>query len=51
LQRWREEPLAGRAAIAVVVAGEWIYLLDALAADLERPAQAMIEAAGVPWWR
>jgi uncharacterized membrane protein YccC len=51
LQRWREEPLAGRAAIAVVVAGEWIYLLDALAADLERPAQATIEAAGVPWWR
>jgi hypothetical protein len=51
LQRWRDDPTGGRAAIAVVVAGEWIGQLGVLAADLEEPVSAAVEAARVPWWR
>jgi hypothetical protein len=51
LQRWRDDPAGGRAAIAVVVAGEWIAQLGVLAADLEEPLTVAVEAARVPWWR
>jgi uncharacterized membrane protein YccC len=51
LQRWGEDLMGGRAAIAVVVAGEWIAQLGALAADLEEPVATAVEAARVPWWR
>jgi uncharacterized membrane protein YccC len=50
-QRWRDDRAGGRAAIAVVVAGEWIGQLGVLAADLEEPITAAVEAARVPWWR
>jgi uncharacterized membrane protein YccC len=51
LRRWKEDPAGDRAAIAVVVAGEWLQQLGALATDLEEPVAAAVEAARVPWWR
>jgi uncharacterized membrane protein YccC len=51
VRRWRDDPAGGRAAIAVVVAAEWIGQLGALAADLEEPVAAALQAARVPWWR
>jgi hypothetical protein len=35
LRRWRQDPEAGRTAIAVVVAGEWVQHLATLAMTLE----------------
>ena len=51
LQRWRQDPEAGRAAIAVVVAGEWVEHLRALAVALEKPVAEVVAAARVPWWQ
>jgi hypothetical protein len=34
-----------------MVAGEWIAQLGVLAAGLEEPVAAAVEAARVPWWR
>jgi uncharacterized membrane protein YccC len=51
LRRWRQDPEAGRPAIAVVVAGEWVEHLGGLAAALEKPVAAVAAAARVPWWR
>jgi uncharacterized membrane protein YccC len=51
LWHWRQDPKAGRAAIAVVVAGEWVEHLGALAVALEKPVAEVIAAARVPWWQ
>lgn len=51
LRRWRQDPEAGRAAIAVVVAGEWVKHLGAFAVALEKPIAEVAAAARVPWWR
>ncbi|HEX6555289.1 MAG TPA: FUSC family protein [Ktedonobacteraceae bacterium] len=51
LLRWRQDPEAGRAAITVVVAGEWVEHLGALAVALEKPVAQVAAAARVPWWR
>jgi hypothetical protein len=51
LRRWRQNPEAGRSAIAVVVAGEWVKHLGALAVALEKPVAEVAAAARVPWWR
>jgi uncharacterized membrane protein YccC len=51
LRRWRQDSEAGRAAIAVVVAGEWVEQLGALALALEKPVAEVAAAARVPWWR
>jgi uncharacterized membrane protein YccC len=51
LRRWQEDPARGQAALAVVRAGEWIQFLDALAADLEEPVTAVVEATQEAWWR
>ena len=51
LRRWRQDPEAGRAAIAVVVAGEWVEHLSALAVALEKPVAEVVAAARVPWWQ
>ena len=51
LHRWKEDPAGGRAAIAVVAAGEWIEQLGALAADLEEPVAAAVKGARTAWWR
>ena len=51
LRRWRQDPEAGRAAIAVVVAGEWVEHLSALAVALEKPIAEVVTAARVPWWQ
>jgi hypothetical protein len=51
LTRWREDPSAGRSAIAVAAAGEWVLLLRSLCADLQVPVTEAARAARVPWWR
>jgi hypothetical protein len=51
LRRWRQDPEAGRAAIAVVVAGEWVAHLGALAVALEKPVARVAAAARMHWWR
>ena len=51
LLRWRDDPAAGRSALAAVIAGEWIQQLGELAADLEAPVAKAAEGARVPWWR
>ena len=51
LRRWRQDQEAGRAAIAVVVSGEWVEHLGALAVALEKPVAQVAAAARVPWWR
>ncbi len=51
LRRWRQDPESGRAAIAVVVAGEWVEQLGALAVALEKPVAEVIAAARLPWWQ
>jgi hypothetical protein len=40
-----------RGAMAVVIAGEWVQNLGRLAADLEQPVRAAMDAADVHWWR
>jgi hypothetical protein len=35
----------------VVVAGEWVEQLGALALALEKQVAEVAEAARVPWWR
>jgi hypothetical protein len=40
-----------RGAMAVVIAGEWVQNLGRLAADLEQPVAAAMDAAEVHWWR
>ena len=51
LRRWRDDPAAGRSAMAEVIAGEWLQQLGELAADLEAPVAKAVEGARVPWWR
>jgi hypothetical protein len=51
LRRWRKDPGAGHAAIAVVAAEEWIDQLSALEADLQEPVREAAAASRVPWWR
>ncbi|HZV49695.1 MAG TPA: FUSC family protein [Candidatus Dormibacteraeota bacterium] len=53
LRAWdgTEGSAAGRSAIALALAAEWLEQLDLLAADLELPAAAAGEAARLPWWR
>jgi uncharacterized membrane protein YccC len=51
LERWKKDSEGGRPAIAVVAGGEWLQELGRLAAELEEPVTAAVEAARVPWWR
>ena len=51
LRRWRNDNRAGRGAMAVVIAGEWVQNVARLEDDLERPVAVAAEAARVPWWR
>jgi uncharacterized membrane protein YccC len=51
LRRWRNDERAGRGALAVVMASEWVENLARLEADLEQPVALVAEAARVPWWR
>ena len=51
LRRWRNDERAGRGAMAVVIAGEWVENMARLEADLERPVTVAVEAARTPWWR
>jgi uncharacterized membrane protein YccC len=51
LRRWRNEDRAGRGAMAVVIAGEWVENIGRLEEDLERPVTLAVEAARTPWWR
>jgi hypothetical protein len=51
LARWRTDDRAGRGAMAVVMAGEWVENLARLEDDLVRPVATAVEAARQPWWR
>jgi uncharacterized membrane protein YccC len=51
LRRWRNDERAGRGALAVVMASEWVENLAWLEADLEQPIALAAEAARAPWWR
>jgi uncharacterized membrane protein YccC len=51
LRRWRSDPAAGRGAMAVVIAGEWVVNLSRLEDALQRPVAVAAEAAARPWWR
>jgi uncharacterized membrane protein YccC len=51
LRRWRNDDRAGRGAMAVVIAAEWVENLARLEEDLERPVTVAVEAARTPWWR
>ncbi len=51
LRRWRNDDRAGRGAMAVVIAGEWVENIARLEANLERPVTVAVEAARTPWWR
>lgn len=51
MRRAGSDEAAERGAMAVVVAGEWVQNLARLTADLERPAQATVDAARIRWWR
>ena len=45
------ESLRTRPRVITGVTREWIEQLGVLAADLEEPVAAAVEAARVPWWR
>jgi len=51
LRRWQTDAGAGKAAMAVVMAGEWVQSLARLELDLEEAAGIAVEAARKPWWR
>jgi hypothetical protein len=51
LRRWQTNPDAGRGAMAVVMAGEWVQSLANLEADLEEAVASAAAAARKPWWR
>ncbi len=51
LRRWRDDDRAGRGAMAVVIAGEWVENIARLEEDLQRPVAVAVEAARTPWWR
>lgn len=51
LRRWRNSDQAGRGAMAVVIAGEWVGNLARLEDGLQRPAALAAQAARTPWWR
>jgi uncharacterized membrane protein YccC len=51
LRRWGDDPAAGRAALAVVMAAEWAQNLARLEEDVEQPVSAAVDAARIPWWR
>jgi uncharacterized membrane protein YccC len=51
LSRWRTEPDAGRSAMAVVMAGEWVQYLARLVRDLDQAVSTMRAGAMKPWWR
>src|SRR6202171_4948094 len=51
LRRWRNDDRAGRSAMAVVIAAEWVENIARLEADVERSVTVAVEAAGTPWWR
>ena len=51
LRRWQKDGSVGKAAMAVVMAGEWVQDLARLEADLEDAVGSAVEAARKPWWR
>ena len=51
LRRWKEDPAAEQAAVAIIAGGLWIRDLATLAANQEEAALKVIEAARMPSWR
>jgi len=50
LERSGGDEAATRAAMAVVIAGEWVQNLARMEADLEQPVATAVAAARVAWW-
>jgi hypothetical protein len=51
LHRWKDDPAAEQAAVAIVTAGLWIRDLAGLATHQEAAVVKVVEAAQLPWWR
>jgi hypothetical protein len=51
LHAWGARATDGHTVIAAVTLAEWLQFLGRLAAGLEPPITATIEAARVSWWR
>jgi uncharacterized membrane protein YccC len=51
LRRWRNDDRAGRGAMAVVIAGEWVENIAGVEDDLEEPVARAVAAGQTPWWR
>jgi uncharacterized membrane protein YccC len=51
MSRAGTDEAATRAAMAVVIAGEWVQNLARMEADLEQPVRTAVEAAATRWWR
>ena len=51
LERKDGEVLAGRSALALVIAGEWAQDLARLEAGMEQVVSTAVAAERVPWWR
>jgi uncharacterized membrane protein YccC len=51
IRRWRNDPDAGRSAIAVVSASAWTQQMSSLTAALQDPVAQTARAARMPWWR
>lgn len=51
LRRWRRDDRGGRAAMAVVIAGEWVENVARMEDDLDEPVSRAVVAGQTPWWR
>jgi hypothetical protein len=51
MSRAGSDEAATRAAMAVVIAGEWVQNLARMEADLEEPVRTAVAAAATRWWR
>jgi len=51
LSHWRNDDQAGRGALAVVIAAEWVQNLARMEDDVDRSVAIAVAAARTPWWR
>ncbi|OLC65685.1 MAG: hypothetical protein AUH69_08815 [Actinobacteria bacterium 13_1_40CM_4_65_12] len=51
LGHWRTDDQAGRGALAVVIAAEWVQNVARLEDGLDGPVAVAVAAARAPWWR
>ena len=51
LRRWRNDDRGGRAAMAVVIAGEWVENVARMEDDIDEPVSRAVVAGQTPRWR